>query len=47
MQIEEISSLSAKIEEIEKEIMLILSPNDSNGSPSSFEILNSIKGVGT
>ena len=46
MQIDEISSLSAKIEDIENEIMLILNLNDPNGSPSSFEILNSIKGVG-
>jgi len=46
MQIDEISSLSAKIEDIENEIMLILNPNDPNSSPSNFEILNSIKGVG-
>jgi transposase len=46
MQIEEISSLSSKIEEIEKEIKLILNPDDPNGNPSSFDILNSIKGVG-
>jgi len=46
MQIDEISSLLAKIEDIENEIMLILNPSDPNGSPSNFEILNSIKGVG-
>ena len=46
MQIEEISSLSSKMEEIEEEIKSILDPADPQGGPSSFSILNSIKGVG-
>jgi len=46
MQIEEISSLSEKMEEIEEEIRSILDPDDPKSGPSSFKILNSIKGVG-
>lgn len=46
MQIEEISSLSSKMEEIEEEIKSILDPADPKGGPPSFSILNSIKGVG-
>ena len=46
MQIEEISSLSKKMEEIEEEIKSILDPDDPKGGPPSFGILNSIKGVG-
>ena len=46
MQIEEISLLSKKMEEIEEEIRSILDPDDPKSSPSSFKILNSIKGVG-
>jgi len=46
MQIEEISSLSSKMEEIEEEIKSILDPADPRGGPPSFSILNSIKGVG-
>ena len=46
MQIEEISSLSSKMEEIEKEIKSILDPDDPKGGLSSFSILNSIKEVG-
>ena len=46
MQIEEISSLSKRMEEIEEEIKSILDPTDPKGGPPSFGILNSIKGVG-
>ena len=46
MQIEEISSLSKRMEEIEEEIKSILDPADPKGGPPSFGILNSIKGVG-
>ena len=46
MQIEEISLLSSKMEEIEEEIKSILDPADPKGGPPSFGILNSIKGVG-
>lgn len=46
MQIEEISLLSKKIEEIEEEIRSILDPDDSEDGLSSFKILDSIKGVG-
>ena len=43
MQIEEIASLSSKIKEIEDEIKSILNPD---GGSSSYNILNSIKGIG-
>lgn len=47
MQIEEISSLSDKIKDIEAEIKLILNPDDpKDGGRLDFDILNSIKGVG-
>jgi len=46
MQIEEISSLSLKISEIESEIKSILNPDDpKDGYRQDFDILNSIKGV--
>ena len=47
MQIEEIASLSLKIQEIESEIKSILNPDDpKDGLHQDFDILNSIKGVG-
>ena len=47
MQIEEISSLSDKIKDIEAEIKSILNPDDEKGGHrQDFDILNSIKGVG-
>lgn len=47
MQIEEISSLSDKIKDIELEIKSILNPDDpKDGHRLDFDILNSIKGVG-
>jgi len=47
MQIEEISSLSDKIKDIEAEIKSILDPDDKkDGNMLDFDILNSIKGVG-
>jgi len=46
MQLDEISSLSLKIKEIEDEIKSILDPPDPSGGSSSYDILNSIKGVG-
>jgi len=47
MQIEEIASLSLKIQEIESEIKSILNPdNPKDGHRQDFDILNSIKGVG-
>jgi len=45
MQLDEISSLSLKIKEIEDEIISILDPGPSGGS-SDYDFLNSIKGVG-
>jgi len=48
MQIEEISSLSDKIKDIELEIKSILDPDDpKDGNKLNYDILNSIKGVGT
>ena len=44
MQLDEISSLEAKIKIIEDNLREILAPKDSH--PSDFDILNSIKGVG-
>ena len=46
MQLDEISSLSLKIKDIEDEIMSILDPKDPKGGSSDYDILNSIKGVG-
>ena len=47
MQIEEISSLSDKIKDIELEIKSILDPDDpKDGNKLNYDILNSIKGVG-
>ncbi len=46
MQLDEISSLSLKIKNIEDEIMSILDPGDPSGGSSDYDILNSIKGVG-
>jgi len=46
MQLEEISSLEDKIKAIESEIISIICPPDSDGGPSDYDILNSIKGVG-
>lgn len=47
MQIEEISSLSDKIADIEAEIKSILNSDDPKDSNKlDFDILNSIKGVG-
>lgn len=47
MQIEEICSLSDKIKDIKAEIKAILDPDDpKDGARLSFDILNSIKGVG-
>jgi len=46
MQLEEISSLSAKVKDIEDEIKSILDPRDPPGGSSAYSILNSIKGVG-
>jgi transposase len=45
MELDEIRSLSAKIDDIEEKIKSILCPDDPSGG-SSFDILNSIKGVG-
>ena len=45
MQLDEISSLEAKIKIIEDRIKEILAPKDSY--PTDFDILNSIKGIGT
>ncbi|MBL7124356.1 MAG: IS110 family transposase [Actinobacteria bacterium] len=46
MQLDEISSLSLKIKDIEDEIKSILDPEDPSGGSSDYDILNSIKGVG-
>jgi len=46
MQLDEISSLSLKVKEIEDEIISILDPKDPSGGSSDYDILNSIKGVG-
>lgn len=46
MQLDEIRSLSAKIDNIEDKIKSILDPVDPSGGSSTFNILNSIKGVG-
>jgi len=46
MQLEEISSLSSKIKDIEDEIRFILDPGDPSGGSSVYSILDSIKGVG-
>ena len=46
MQLEEISSLSSKIKDIEDEIRSILDPGDPSGGSSAYSILDSIKGVG-
>ncbi len=46
MQLDEISSLSLKVKEIEDEIRSILDPGDPEGGSSAYNILNSIKGVG-
>lgn len=46
MQFEEITSLSAKIADIEDEIAQILKPDGPGGGSSAYCILNSIKGVG-
>jgi transposase len=46
MQLDEIRSLSAKIDDIEEEIKSILCPDDPSGGSSAFSTLNSIKGVG-
>lgn len=46
MQLEEISSLSSKVKDIEDEIRSILDPKDPKGGSSDYDILNSIKGVG-
>jgi len=46
MQLDEISSLSLKVKDIEDEIISILDPKDPSGGSSDYNILNSIKGVG-
>ena len=46
MQLDEISSLSLKVKDIEDEIRSILDPGDPSGGSSAYNILNSIKGVG-
>ena len=46
MQLDEIRSLSEKIADIEEEIKSILCPDDPSGGSSSYDTLNSIKGVG-
>ena len=46
MQLDEISSLSLKVKDIEDEIISILDPEDPSGGSSDYDILNSIKGVG-
>lgn len=46
MQLDEIRSLSVKIDDIEDEIKSILDPKDPSGGSSPYNILNSIKGVG-
>jgi transposase len=46
MQLEEISSLEEKIKAVESEIKSIICPDDPDGGPSDYDILNSIKGVG-
>ena len=46
MQLDEISSLSSKVKDIEDEIRSILDPGDPEGRSSAYNILNSIKGVG-
>jgi len=46
MQLDEISSLSLKVKDIEDEIRSILDPGDPPGESSAYNILNSIKGVG-
>lgn len=46
MQLDEISSLSLKIKNIEDEVRAILDPKDPKGGSSDYDILNSIKGVG-
>jgi len=46
MQLDEIRSLSEKIADIEEEIKSILCPEDPSGGSSSYDTLNSIKGVG-
>ena len=46
MQLDEISSLSLKVKDIEDEIRSILDPGDPEGGSSAYNILNSIKGVG-
>jgi len=45
-QLDEIRSLSEKIADIEEEIKSILCPDDPSGGSSSYDTLNSIKGVG-
>ena len=46
MQLDEISSLSLKVKDIEDEIRSILDPGDPEGGSSAYNILDSIKGVG-
>jgi len=46
MQLDEISSLSLKVKDIEDEIRSILDPGGPEGGSSAYNILNSIKGVG-
>ena len=46
MQLDQIRSLSDKMDDIEKEIKSILDPGDPSGGSSAYHILNSIKGVG-